>query len=577
MVGRIPREFIDDLLVRVDIVDLIDSHVPLKKTGSNFSARCPFHTEKSPSFSVNRKKQFFYCFGCGAGGNAITFLMDYSHLEFVEAIEDLAAFVGIDVPREQNSYTVQKPDNLKDLYGVLESAAKFYAQQLKSNSEAQKAIQYLKSRGLSGVIARDFMLGYAPDAWNELSKRFDNKLLLEAGLLIRKDNGRSYDRFRGRIMFPIRDKRSRVVGFGARVLDDSMPKYLNSPETPTFSKSKEVYGLYELTQKKAKPERILIVEGYMDVIALAQFGIHYAVATLGTATSKTHFDILFRFSNELVLCFDGDKAGKKAVWNAIETAMPTLRDGRQIRIMLMPQGHDPDSLVREIGTESFTANLSGAQTLSDYFFEHFITELDLKTVEGRASLVNQARPYLERLPEGIFREMMQTKLQQLSETPKLAFSENATKLSLNRTILKPNEKKHLSPARIAVALLIQNPHLSKLVSDEISNKEYFNFLGLDFFKNVLNTITKYHSINTGSLLEIYRGHSEEKILRKLASLEFLFPETGIEAEFLDAVSKLIQQAKEQQFETSELLNKQPEQQWSMEEKQQLIARLKQNN
>jgi len=378
-------------------------------------------------------------------------------------------------------------------------------------------------------------------------------------------------------MFPIRDKRSRVIGFGARVLDDSMPKYLNSPETPTFSKSKEVYGLYELTQKKAKPERILIVEGYMDVIALAQFGIHYAVATLGTATSKTHFDILFRFSNELVLCFDGDKAGKKAVWNAIETAMPTLRDGRQIRIMLMPQGHDPDSLVREIGTESFTANLSGAQTLSDYFFEHFITELDLKTVEGRASLVNQARPYLERLPEGIFREMMQTKLQQLSETPKLAFSENATKLSLNRTILKPNEKKHLSPARIAVALLIQNPHLSKLVSDEISNKEYFNFLGLDFFKNVLNTITKYHSINTGSLLEIYRGHSEEKILRKLASLEFLFPETGIEAEFLDAVSKLIQQAKEQQFETSELLNKQPEQQWSMEEKQQLIARLKQNN
>ncbi len=319
MSGRIPREFIDELLVRVDIVDLIDSHVPLKKTGANYVARCPFHTEKTPSFSVNRNKQFFHCFGCGASGNAISFLMDFNHLDFVEAVEDLAGFAGIDVPRESIDYQAgSKKEDLNSLYVLMEQVAAFYVKQLRTGDEGKKAVEYLKNRGVSGDCASDFMLGYAPDEWKALASRFNQKLLIEAGLLVSKEGGQAYDRFRGRIMFPIRDKRARIIGFGGRVLDDSLPKYLNSPETSLFHKGKEVYGLYELLQKNSKPQRILIVEGYMDVIALAQFGIDYAVAALGTAASQAHLDLLFRFSSELVFCFDGDRAGREAAWRVMD-------------------------------------------------------------------------------------------------------------------------------------------------------------------------------------------------------------------------------------------------------------------
>ena len=332
MSGRIPREFIDELLVRVDIVDLIDSHVPLKKTGANYVARCPFHTEKSPSFSVNRNKQFFHCFGCGASGNAISFLMDFSHLDFIEAVEDLAAFVGVDVPRESVAHqSVSKKEDLSGLYGLMERVAAFYIEQLRVS---QKAVDYLKVRGVKSAVARDFMLGYAPDKWSALAEKFSQKLLIDAGLVVIKDDGQVYDRFRGRIMFPIRDKRARIIGFGGRVLDDSLPKYLNSPETSLFHKGKEVYGLYELLEKNSKPQRILIVEGYMDVIALAQYGINYAVAALGTATSQAHLDLLFRFSSELVFCFDGDRAGREAAWRVMESAFSSLKDGRSCRIML---------------------------------------------------------------------------------------------------------------------------------------------------------------------------------------------------------------------------------------------------
>ena len=328
MSGRIPREFIDDLLVRVDIVDLIDSHVPLKKAGSNYNARCPFHTEKTPSFSVNRKKQFYHCFGCGAGGNAISFLMEYSHLEFVEAIEDLAAFIGVDVPREAVDYQQKKAD-YSSIYSILEQVAVFYVEQLRSHSQSAVVVEYLKNRGLSGEVAKDFSLGYAPDEWGLLSSKFDEQLLLDAGMLSRNEKGRTYDRFRGRLMFPIRDKRKRIIGFGARVLDDSLPKYLNSPETSVFSKGKELYGLSELLEKNSKPKRILVVEGYMDVLALAQFGVSYSVAALGTATTKTHLDLLFRFTSEIVFCFDVDVAGQKAALKAVQEVFPCLKDLKQ--------------------------------------------------------------------------------------------------------------------------------------------------------------------------------------------------------------------------------------------------------
>jgi DNA primase len=569
MAGLIPREFINDLLLRVDIVDLIDSHVPLKKTGSNYMARCPFHNEKSASFSVNRNKQFFHCFGCGVSGNAVSFLMDFSHLNFVEAIEELASFVGVEVPREAGTHQNSAPqDSLKEFYQLLDDVAKFYATQLRTtNPQAQPAIDYLKARGVSGQIAKTFQLGYAPEQWDALLKHFPSKSLLEVGLLVKNDNGKQYDRFRGRVMFPIRDKRGRVIGFGGRVLDNSQPKYLNSPESAVFSKGQHVYGLYELLQKNAKPQRILVVEGYMDVIALAQFGIDYAVATLGTATSKTHIDLLFRLSTELVFCFDGDKAGQQAAWRATEAALPSLRDGRQVRIMLLPEGHDPDSLVRVEGVDNFAQRVSSAQALSDYFFAHFTAALDLSTMEGRAKLVAQAKSHIEQLPGGVFKQMMETELKQLSQVPELVFSENPTTLQHNLIKPKSKLKKHLSPARVAIALLLQNPHLATSVMEKIPEWDELEFPGLDVLKNLLHHILNYPSLSTGALIEMYRGLALEKTIQTLASWEFLFPESGINAEFLGAIDNLIAQAK--QAKITQLLEKGNHQSLSGDEQDQL--------
>ncbi|MDD1613132.1 MAG: DNA primase, partial [Methylococcaceae bacterium] len=486
MSGRIPREFIDELLVRVDIVDLIDSHVPLKKTGTNYVARCPFHTEKTPSFSVNRSKQFFHCFGCGASGNAISFLMDFSHLDFVEAVEDLAAFAGIDVPRESVSHQAgPKKNDLNSLYVVMERVAAFYVEQLRTSP---KAVDYLKARGVKGEVARDFMLGYAPDKWSALAEQFSQKLLIDAGMLVSKDDGQVYDRFRGRIMFPIRDKRARIIGFGGRVLDDSLPKYLNSPETSLFHKGKEVYGLYELLEKNSKPQRILIVEGYMDVIALAQFGINYAVAALGTAASQAHLDLLFRFSSELVFCFDGDRAGREAAWRVMEAAFSSLKDGRSCRIMMLPQDHDPDSLVREEGLDKFTERVQTAQALSDYFFEHVSEELNLSEMEGRAQLISKAKPYLEKLPEGVFREMMFARLKESSGLMTLNVLDNVVSVGLNPKRQRQQEPNRLSSARVAIALLLQNPMLADIVEQKAIDWSGLEFRGIELFKNILQVI-----------------------------------------------------------------------------------------
>ncbi|MGR8998330.1 MAG: DNA primase [Gammaproteobacteria bacterium] len=540
MSGRIPREFIDELLVRVDIVDLIDSHVPLKKTGTNYVARCPFHTEKTPSFSVSRNKQFFYCFGCGASGNAIGFLMDFSHLDFVEAVEDLAAFAGIDVPRESVVHQVgPKKDDLNSLYVVMEQVAAFYVEQLRGSP---KAVDYLKSRGVKAEVARDFMLGYAPDMWNALAGRFSQKLLKEAGLLVSKDDGQVYDRFRGRIMFPIRDKRARIIGFGGRVLDDSLPKYLNSPETSLFHKAKEVYGLYELLEKNSKPQRILIVEGYMDVIALAQFGVHYAVAALGTATSQAHLDLLFRFSSELVFCFDGDKAGREAAWRAIASIFPSLKGGRSCRIMLLPQNHDPDSLVREEGLDKFTERVQTAQALSDYFFEQLSKDLKLSEMEGRSNLRNEAESYLTQLPIGAYREMM---FEKLSSLAKQHIFDNQAILAYKKQDRK-YRLKHGRPSllRIVIALLLQNPRFIEIVEQKEIDWDCLEFEGIEKFKSILQVITDKKPANYGVLLEVYRGHADEAIVKKLAALDLMIPDDGIEAEFSDALNGLLKQGRE---------------------------------
>jgi len=560
--GRIPREFIDELLVRVDIVDLIDSHVPLKKTGTNFVARCPFHTEKTPSFSVNQKKQFFHCFGCGASGNAISFLMNFSHLDFVEAVEDLAGFAGIEVPRESIEHQPkQKKEDLNSLYALMEQVAAFYAEQLRTSNEGKKAARYLKNRGVSGDCAGDYMLGYAPDEWKTLANRFDQKLLLEAGLLVNNEKGQPYDRFRGRIMFPIRDKRARIIGFGGRVLDNSLPKYLNSPETPLFHKGKEVYGLYELLQKNAKPQRILIVEGYMDVISLAQFGIHYAVAALGTAASQAHLDLLFRLSSELVFCFDGDKAGQEAAWRAMEPAFSSLKDGRQIRIMLLPEKHDPDSLVREEGVDGFIDRIQTAETLSEYFFGHFSKELNLSEMEGRAQLVNNAKPYLDKLPESVFKEMMFARLKELSKWTNLNVLGNTTTLTPKqepKQYQKIGRNRHqdsgrLSTARVAIALLVQNPSLAELVEQREIDWNGLDFSGAALFKNILQMIVKKNPSNTAVLMECYRDTAEEKSIKALALLDAQVSEDKIEAVFCDSLDRLLTQARETAL--TRLLNK----------------------
>ena len=545
MSGRIPRDFIDELLVRVDIVDLIDSHVPLKKTGANFVARCPFHTEKSPSFSVNRNKQFFHCFGCGASGNAISFLMDFNHLDFVEAVEDLAAFAGIAVQREIVGHQVaQKKDDLNSLYEVMEQVATFYVGQLRDNIGA---VEYLKARGVKAAIARDFMIGYSPDKWSALAERFSQKQLIDVGLLVVKDGGQVYDRFRGRIMFPIRDKRARIVGFGGRVLDDSLPKYLNSPETSLFHKGKEVYGLYELLEKNSKPQRILIVEGYMDVIALAQYGVCYAVAALGTAASQAHLDLLFRFSSELVFCFDGDRAGREAAWRVMESAFSSLKDGRSCRFMLLPQSYDPDSLVREEGLNKFIERIESAHGLSDYFFENVSGGLKLSEMEGRAQLVSKSLPYLERLPEGVFREMMFDRLKSLSGMATFNVADSVV-VDLSSKKTRQHESNRLSSARVAIALLLQNPGLVDYVEQKNIDWIGLEFRGIELFKNILQVILDKRSVNTAVLIEYYRNTAEERSVKALALLDVYVSDDKIEEVFSDALDGLLNQAREASIE-----------------------------
>lgn len=542
--GRIPRTFIDDLLARVDLVDLIDTHVPLKKTGANYVARCPFHTEKTPSFSVNRNKQFYHCFGCGVSGNAISFLMDFNHLDFVEAVEDLATFAGLEVPRE----AFEKPDSgnkgdLPLLYRTMEQVAAFYTEQLNTHPEGKKALGYLQNRGVSGEVIADYVLGYAPLAWKKLQERFDSQRLQTCGLLGRNEEGDLYGRFRSRVMFPIRDKRGRVIGFGGRILDDSLPKYLNSPETPLFQKGREVYGLYELLRKNSKPQRILVVEGYMDVIALAQFGIHYAVATLGTATSQAHLELLFRFTGEVVLCFDGDKAGREAAWRAMEPIFPCLRDGRQVRIMLLPQNEDPDSLIRKEGETGFANRLQAAETLSDYFFTRLSSELNLSRLEDRAQLVNRAKPYLDKLPQSIFREMMFARLRELTEYRSLDVSENTAKLKRKYDRKPLQEKGRPSSARTALALLVQNPRLVELIEQKEIDWNELDFPGVELFKDILHAVLANKPATAGALLEIFREKPEEKSVKALALLPLLVPPDGLEAEFSDALDRLLAQSR----------------------------------
>lgn len=422
MAGLIPQGFIDDLLNRTDIVEVVGSRVQLKKAGKNYTARCPFHNEKTPSFSVSPDKQFYYCFGCGAGGNALGFIMDHDNLDFPQAVEDLAKRAGMDVPREEGGRS-NRPRQPTDspLYALLTAASDYYRHALKQHPTRKAAVEYLKGRGLTGEIARDFALGFAPPGWDNLLKHIggdslQQKHMIDAGLLIENaETGKRYDRFRDRVMFPIRDSRGRIIAFGGRVLGDDKPKYLNSPETPVFHKGQELYGLFEARKHNRNLDEIMVVEGYMDVIALAQQGLRNAVATLGTATSEEHIKRLFRLVPSVLFCFDGDQAGRKAAWRALEATLPSLEDGRRARFLFLPEGEDPDSLVRKEGTDAFRARLTQhAQPLADYFFQQLTQEADPTSLEGKAHLATLAAPLIERIPGANLKVLMRQRLAEIT-------------------------------------------------------------------------------------------------------------------------------------------------------------------
>lgn len=418
--GRIPQSFIDEVLLRTDIVDLVDARVKLKRAGKNYTACCPFHTEKSPSFTVNREKQFYYCFGCGATGNALSFLMEHDRLEFIDSLKQLAGAAGLTLPETRDGKSPPR-DSHQPLYDLLETAARHFEQQLRTAPARERAVSYLRKRGVTGAVAKAFRLGYAPPGWDNLlqalaSDARQRELLLQTGLLIRNEQRQSvYDAMRDRVIFPIRDFRGRVIAFGGRVLNDDKPKYLNSPESPVFHKGQELYGLYEARQS-GKLSRLLVVEGYMDVVALAQFGIPEAVATLGTATSTSHVERLFRVVSDVVFCFDGDAAGRRAAWRALESALPALRDGYSVRFLFLPDGEDPDSLVRREGPELFRARIDvDAVPLADQLFRHLGEDLPLHTLEGRSRLASEALPLLRQVPECLFRTLLLQRLGSITE------------------------------------------------------------------------------------------------------------------------------------------------------------------
>ncbi|WP_134080613.1 DNA primase [Thiohalophilus thiocyanatoxydans] len=558
----IPQSFIDELMSRIDIVDVIDARVPLKKAGHEYKACCPFHNEKTPSFTVSQNKQFYHCFGCGAHGTAIGFLMEYEHLAFPEAIEELARGAGMNVPYEGGRPTPQDRQasrESEDLYTLMQEADDYYRKQLRDHPQRQAAVDYLKGRGLSGRIAAEFGIGYAPPGWDNLLKTLGTaaerqKQLVTTGMVIEKDDGKRYDRFRHRIMFPIRDRRGRTIAFGGRVLsDDDNPKYLNSPETPLFHKGRELYGLYEARQALRDIPRLMVVEGYMDVVSLAQFDIRYAVATLGTATTADHLQQLFKVTSEVVFCFDGDRAGRDAAWRALENALPVMREGRQIRFLFLPDGEDPDSLVRKESKAEFEQRVRQATPLSDFLFNSLSRQNDTASIDGRANLVAQARPLLARLPPGVYRQMMISQLAQLAriEESRIETALNQTKSPGNRgsepaPAAPPRRaarggaqsRQTFSPVRRALTRLLHNPGLAAEAGDPRRFSQ-LEMPGIDLLIALLETLHHHPNLTTSALLERWRDSEDIRHLEKLATWQ---PEiddpASLKQEFTAAIEAL---------------------------------------
>ena len=550
MAGRIARPFVDQLLVRIDIVDVVGHVVPLKKAGRDFQGLCPFHNEKTPSFTVSPEKQFYHCFGCGQHGSAIGFLMNHSGLSFTEAVQDLAARVGLVVEFEGG--TEAPREDHSPLYSIMADAEKLYTQLLRTHPSRERAVAYLKGRGLTGEIAKRFGIGYAPAGWDTLLTALGTsperqRLSSVAGLTVEREGGGFYDRFRDRIMFPIRDRRGRCIAFGGRVLDQGEPKYLNSPETPIFHKRRELYGLDVALKASTKLSRMLIVEGYMDVIALAQHGIGYSVATLGTATTAEHLEQLFRGAPEIVFCFDGDAAGQRASWRALEAALPLMHDGRTASFLFLPQGQDPDTLVRQDGKQAFetTDRFVG---LSELLFKALETQTDRRTLEGRARLVALAKPLIHKVPAGTFRQLLLERLVLLAQTkvdlpagPRAPLPHAAAR----RSPLTNPRQRVLPVLSRALGLLLHQPSLAHLAED-FPALDVTSDPRLALLIDLLEFLREHPATTSGALVERFRDTPQMPLIDEILAPPVLASELWA-AEFTGALQQILKHAHRNYF------------------------------
>lgn len=579
--GLIPRQFIDDLLARADIVELIETRVPLKKTGKNYQACCPFHTEKSPSFSVSQDKQFYHCFGCGEHGNAISFLMEFDRLEFPDAIEELASMYNMEVPREESTQTPaqqkqqqQAYQQKQDDYELMGKISQFYQQQLKVAPDKNTAIDYLKGRGLSGEVVKRFGIGYISDSWDGMMSVFGThsqvtRQLVDLGMAIQGDKNKPYDRFRGRILFPIKDKRGRVIGFGGRVLGDGTPKYLNSPETRIYHKGHELYGLYDAKQANKNLTRLVVVEGYMDVVALAQHGVNYAVASLGTATTPEQLQTLFRTVKEVICCYDGDRAGRDAAWRAMDNALPLMQDGYSLKFVFLPDGEDPDSLIREQGKEAFEAIIEQATPLSEFLFEQLLANLDMNSAEGKSAAIESFQPYLLKLPDSHLKEAIVNKLahqfgynnqQQLTKFTK----------TFEQTKRQAQGKTKITPIRLAIALLLEHPHIIKELPDA-NILQQLDMPGISLLNQLMLLCKQNPETNSAQLIEHFRDQVEGKQLTKILCIEHHVESENAPGMFLDLIENFLNVFIEQR--TEQLFSKERSFGLTKEEKRELQSLL----
>ncbi|ASR43262.1 DNA primase [Xanthomonas citri pv. mangiferaeindicae] len=546
--ARIPDAFIDDLLARTDIVEVINARVPLKRQGKEYSARCPFHDERSASFTVSPTKQFYHCFGCGAHGTAISFLMNYDRLEFLDAVDELAKRAGMEIPRETTQREA-RPDSAP-MYEALEAATRFFRRQL---AGSDKARDYLDRRGVDEATREQFAIGYAPDGFSALKDALGKDdarritVLEKVGLLSKNERGHSYDKFRDRVIFPIHDRRGRPIAFGGRVLaaEDS-PKYLNSPETPLFHKGRELYGLWQVRQANQKIERLVVVEGYMDVVALFQHGLPQAVATLGTATTPDHAELLFRNAADVYFCFDGDAAGRRAATRAMESVLPRMRDGRQAFFLFLPDGEDPDTIVRQEGVQGFEARLAQATPLSTFFFDTIGDGIALSTLDGKARLAERAKPMLAQIPDGAFADLMRQRLTELTGLGRPAASAPIMPTRMprgGRAVPAPRR----SLVRHAIALLLQKPAMAATLPPP------YPFValqqpGIDLLTELIAVASVRPDISTGSLLAHFDGRDEATALQKLASQSLPGDEATWEIELRDVVAQLDRQVLQQRID-----------------------------